>query len=189
MCKRCNCSTASAEDATPPLSPNPPPTGCEVVGACYMIWSMLSRGEQGECLGSRTQSQWDEKTKVSWCWVSYPCNSTDCLHLTWIKHPVCLSGSSLDRCFIWGQWRTTCPLCQCFYAPAACWCAYAEEGWTWGGLLQEGCSELLRGSPSTLPWKLPLLLTSSAEVQLTFASVAWPGHHVRVWPVDTTVQL
>lgn len=119
----------------PPLSPNPPPTGCEVVGACYMIWSMLSRGEQGECLGERTQSQRDEKTKVSWCWVSYPCNGPDCQHLTWIKHPVCLSGSSLDRFFIWGQWRTTCPLCQCFYAPAACWCAYAEEAWSSGGLL------------------------------------------------------
>lgn len=99
MCKRCNCSTASAEDATPPLSPNPPPTGCEVVGACYMIWSMLGRGEQGECLGYRTQSQWDGKTKVSWCEVSNPCNSTDCQHLTWIKHPLCLSGSSLDHFF------------------------------------------------------------------------------------------
>lgn len=63
----CNCSTASAEDAATPPSHNPPPTGWEVVGACYMIRSMLSRGEWGECLGSRAQRRWDEKTKVSWC--------------------------------------------------------------------------------------------------------------------------
>lgn len=107
ICWRCT-------PSLPTLSHNPPPAGCEVVGACYMIWSMLSRGERGECLGYRTQWQWDGKTKVSWCSVSHPCNNTDCQHLTWITHPVCLSGSSLDRFFIWGRWRTTCPLCQCF---------------------------------------------------------------------------
>lgn len=31
--------------------------------------------------------------------MSYLCNSRGCRHLTWITHPVCLSGSSLDYFF------------------------------------------------------------------------------------------
>lgn len=45
--------------------------------------------------------------------MSHPCNSGGCQHLTWITQSVCLSGSSLDYFFIWGQRRTTCPLPVC----------------------------------------------------------------------------
>lgn len=40
-----------------PTVSQPPCTGCEVVDACYMIWSMLSKREQGECLGYGAQTQ------------------------------------------------------------------------------------------------------------------------------------
>lgn len=81
----------------------------------------VERREQGECLGYRTQSQ---STGIR-CHIPATVD-----HLTWITHSVCLSGSSLDYFFIWGQRRTTCPLCQCVYAAAGCRCACAEEVWT-----------------------------------------------------------
>jgi len=103
----------------------PPCTGCEVVDAGYVIWSMLSRVNR---LGYGAQSQWKggggRDTKSVGVGCRFPCNSGGCRRLTWISHTHththCVPFRTLLPgllFLLWGQRRSRRPLCRCVFMP------------------------------------------------------------------------
>lgn len=89
----------------------------------------VERRERDECLGYRTQSQWDGKTKSQLVLGVISLQQWS-LSTPNLDHTLCAFQILLGLLFFFcirGQRRTTCPLCQCVYAAAGCRCACAEE--------------------------------------------------------------
>lgn len=113
-----------------PSVSQPPFTGCEVVDACYMIWSMLREGSRVSVWDTEHSRSETVKTKKSAgirCHIPATVEAVN----TWPgSHSLCASQDPPWITFLFEDRGGQRVLCRCVYAAAGCRCACAEEVWT-----------------------------------------------------------